>query len=118
MPGAPRDFVEHSLHVIKGVKLVKQTLRRFAEDRHKAIGEEIYRLLKAGFIREVLHPDWLANPIMVPKKTNTWRTCVDYQPLNNVCPNDPFALPRMDQVIDSTVGCERLCFLDAYTGYH
>jgi hypothetical protein len=27
-------------------------------------------------------------------------------------------LPRIDQVIDSTAGCDLLCFLDYYSGYH
>ena len=44
--------------------------------------------------------------------------CVDYTGLNKACPNDPFPLPRIDQVVDSTTGCETLCFLDAYFGYH
>jgi hypothetical protein len=33
------------------------------------------------------------------------------------CPKDPFGLPRIDQVIDSTAGCDLLCFLDCYSGY-
>jgi hypothetical protein len=44
--------------------------------------------------------------------------CIDYTSLNKVCPKDPFALPRIDQVIDSTAGCDLLSFLDAYSGYH
>ncbi|CAN6210223.1 unnamed protein product [Urochloa humidicola] len=44
--------------------------------------------------------------------------CVDYTDLNKHCPKDPFGLPRIDQVIDSTVGCVLLCFLDCYSGYH
>jgi hypothetical protein len=44
--------------------------------------------------------------------------CVDYTHLNKACPKDPFPLPRIDQVVNSTAGCETLCFLDAYTGYH
>ena len=44
--------------------------------------------------------------------------CVDYIDLNKACPSDPFALPRIDQIIDAMVGCECLCFLDAYSGYH
>ena len=35
-----------------------------------------------------------------------------------VSPKDPFPLPHIDQVVDSTSGCETLCFLDAYSGYH
>src|SRR3954465_1019710 len=82
------------------------------------MGEEIARLLAAGFIIEVFHPDWLANRVLVLKKNGTWRMCVDYTDLNKACPKDPFALPRIDQVIDSTAGSELLCFLDAYSGYH
>jgi hypothetical protein len=44
--------------------------------------------------------------------------CVDYTSLNNACSKDLFPLPRIDQVVDLTVGCELLSFLDAYLGYH
>ena len=61
----------------------------------------------------------MANPVLVPKKgTNELRMCVDYTGLNKACPKDPFALPRIDQVIDSMAGSELMCFLDAYLGYH
>jgi hypothetical protein len=44
--------------------------------------------------------------------------CVDYTNLNKACPKVPFSLPRIDQIVDSTAGCELLCFLDAYSGFH
>jgi hypothetical protein len=44
--------------------------------------------------------------------------CVDYTDLNKHCPKDPFSLPRIDEVIDSTAGCELLSFLDCYSGSH
>jgi hypothetical protein len=74
--------------------------------------------VKAGFIKEVFHPTWLANPVLVKKKNGKWRMCVDYTSLNRVCPKVPFPLPRIDQIVDSTTGCELLCFLEAYSGYH
>ena len=43
--------------------------------------------------------------------------CLDYTGLNKACPKVPFPLPRIDQIVDSTVGCETLSFLDAYSGY-
>ena len=49
-------------------KPVKQFLRRFNVERRKAIGEEVARLFAAGFIVEVFHPEWLANPVLVLKK--------------------------------------------------
>ena len=50
-------------------------------------------LLAAGFIVEVFHPEWLANPVLVLKKNDTWRMCVDYTDLNKAFPADPFAPP-------------------------
>jgi hypothetical protein len=118
MPGVPRELAEHALNVWPDAKPVKQPLRQFAEEKRKAIGEEIARLLAAGFIMEVFYPDWLSNPVLVLKKNNTWRMCIDYTSLNKACPKDTFVLPRIDQVIDSTAGCDLLSFLDAYSGYH
>ena len=43
---------------------------------------------------------------------------VDYTYLNKHCPKDPFGLPRIDEVVDSTTGYELLSFLDCYSGYH
>jgi hypothetical protein len=44
--------------------------------------ERIARLLDASFIKEVYHPEWLANPILVPKKNKYWKMYVDYTDLN------------------------------------
>ncbi|KAK1605236.1 hypothetical protein QYE76_028909 [Lolium multiflorum] len=64
----PRELAEHSLNVRKDAKPMRQPLRRFAEDRRKIIGEEVTKLLVAGFIVEVTHTEWLANPVVVEKK--------------------------------------------------
>jgi hypothetical protein len=79
---------------------------------------ELRKLLEAGFIKEVFHPTWLANPVLVKKKNGKWRMCVDYTGSNKACPKVPFPLPQIDQIVDSTAGCKLLCFLDAYFGYH
>jgi hypothetical protein len=44
--------------------------------------------------------------------------CVDYTDLNKNCPKDPFGLLGINQVIDSTAGCDLLFFLACYSGYH
>jgi hypothetical protein len=87
MPGIPREVAEHSLDIWAGSKLVRQRLRRFDEEKRRAIGKEIHKLLAAGFIKEVFHPEWLANPVLVKKKNGKWRMCVDYTGLNKACPN-------------------------------
>jgi hypothetical protein len=93
---------------------IQQKLRRFMPDKREAIRAELARLVAARFIREVLHPEWLANPVLVLKKNKVdWRMCVDYTDLNKHCPKDSFGLPRIDQVVDSTAGCSVLSFLDS-----
>jgi hypothetical protein len=118
MPSIPREVAEHSLDILPHSRAVQQRLRRFDEERRRAIGVELRKLLEAGFIKEVFHPTWLANPVLVKKKNGKLRMCVDYTSLNKACPKVPFPLPRIDQIIDSTAGCELLCFLDTYSGYH
>ena len=68
MPGIPREVAEHSLDILPNSKPVKQRLRRFDELKRRVIGKEVHKLLEAGFIKEVFHPEWLANPILVRKR--------------------------------------------------
>jgi Reverse transcriptase (RNA-dependent DNA polymerase). len=87
-------------------------------DRQEAAKAEVQKLLKAGVIQEIDHPEWLANPVLVRKSNGKWRMCVDSTDLNKACPKDNFPLPRIDQLVDSTAGCELMSFLDAFSGYH
>ena len=90
MPGVPRGLAEHRLRVDPKVKPVKEHLRRSAVQKRKAIGEEVARLLAAEFIREIYHSEWLANVVMVPKKDDSLRMCIDFKHINWACPKDQF----------------------------
>jgi hypothetical protein len=119
MLGVPKKLIEHCLKVDPKATPKKQQLRRFALDKREAIKKELAKQIMAGVIKEVYHPEWLANPVLVLKKNNNkWRKCVDYTDLNRHYPKDPFALPCINQVIDSTARCVLLSFLDCYPGYH
>jgi hypothetical protein len=97
---------------------VKQKTRKQAQEKQDFIIQEIEKLKKAKLIREVAHPTWIANPVVVPKSNCSGRLCVDFTSLNKAYPKDPYPLPRIDQIVDSTAGCDLLCFLDAFSGYH
>jgi hypothetical protein len=83
MPGVPRELVEHKLKVYPQARPIRQKLRRFTPDKREVIRAELARLVVAGFIREVLHPEWLANPVLVLKKNK-----VDW--LKGKCALGPF----------------------------
>jgi hypothetical protein len=79
---------------------------------------QIEKLKQARLLREVTHPTWIANPVVVPKANGSGCLCMDFTSLNKVCPKDQYPLPRIDQFTDSTAKCDLLCFLDAFLGYH
>ena len=62
--------------------------------------------------------EWLANTVEVKKKSGKWRVCVDFMDLNKACLKDPFPMPKIDQLVNATVGHPRMSFLDAFQGYH
>ena len=76
------------------------------------------KLKRAGAIKEVFYPEWLANTVVVNKKNGKWRVCVDFMDQNKACPKDPFPMPRIDQLVDATTSHPRMSFLDPFQGYH
>ena len=59
----------------------------------------------------------MANVILVKKANGKWRMCVDFMDLNNAYPKDSFPLPRIDWLVDSTIGHKLLTFMDAFSRY-
>ena len=108
----------HRLNVAPSAKPVRQKVRRFNPDRHLVIQTEVDNLMRNGFIRAIKYPEWMANMVVVLKKGNKWRVCVDYTDLNDACPKDSFPLPRIDQIVDASAGQRILSFLDAFSRYH
>ena len=62
MPGVPTEFAEHKLHIRPDMKPVRQPLRRLSEEKRRVVGEEIARLLAAGFIMEVFFSRMAGKP--------------------------------------------------------
>ena len=56
--------------------------------------------------------------MMVKKKSGKWQVCVNFTYLNKACPKNPFPMPEIDQLVDTTVGYPRMSFLDAFQEYH
>jgi hypothetical protein len=116
--GASREVIEHKLQVNPHTKPKKQKLHKISEEKVEATKAELQWLLDAGFIREVRYPQWLANIVMVQQKNRKWRMCIDFTNLNKCYPKDDFPFTRIDQIIDSTSGCNIMALLDYFSGYH
>ena len=118
MPGIDPSVIVHRLNVLPSFSPIRQKKRVFAQERDKAIAEEVRKLLEADFIQEVYYLDWLANVVMVKKAKGKWRMCVDFMDLNKACPKDSYPLPRIDTLVESIARHQLLSFMDAFSDYN
>ena len=114
---APRidlEFICHHLKVNPLITLRKQPPRRPSKEHAEAVREQVTKLKQAGAIKEIFYLEWLANTVVVKKKSGKWRMCVDFTDLNKACPKDLFPMPKIDQLVDAIVGHPRMSFLKSY----
>ena len=112
--GVDPEFICHHLKVNPLITPRKQSPRRLSKEHTEAVREEITKLKQAGAIKEVFYLEWLANTVVVKKKSGKWRVCIEFTDLNKACPNDPFPMPKIDQLVDATIDHPRMSFLDAF----
>ena len=117
-PGVDPEFICHHLKVNPLITPRKQPPRRPSKEHTEAVREEVMKLKQAGAIKEVFYPEWLANTVVVKKKSGKWQVCVDFTDLNKAYSKDPFPIPKIDQLVNATVGHPRMSFLNAFQGYH
>lgn len=118
MPSIYPNIVCRHLALDPTIKAITRKKRKEGEEKRKVVEDEVRKLMKVGFIKEIRYPTWLADIFMVKKKSRKWRMCVDFTDLNKVCPKDPYALPHIDRLINEAFGFHLLIFLDAYSGYN
>ena len=94
--GVDSNFIRHHLNINLSVVPRKQPPRCSSKDHSNAAKDEVMKLKRVGAIKEVFYPEWLANTVVVKKKSGKWHVCIDFTNLNKACPKDPFPMPQID----------------------
>ena len=94
---------------------VRQPSRQVPFALRSKITEMVQNMLKTGVIQESVSP-WASPVVMVRKKDNSLRFCVDYRQLNALTRKDTFPLPRIDDLLDQLQGRVIFSTLDARRG--
>ena len=68
-PGLNPNFIYHHLNVNLSVIPKKQPLRRLSKDHFDAVKDKVIKLKQSGVIKEMFYPKWLANTVVVKKKS-------------------------------------------------
>jgi len=117
MPGLNRSIVEHRLPIKPSFRPFAQALRKFNPNILGEIKDEIQKMTEAGFIRPCRYAMWISNIILVRKKNDQLRVCIDFRDLNKA-PKDEHLMPVADLLVDAAVGHKMMSFLDGNAGYN
>jgi hypothetical protein len=96
---------------------VAQTYRRIPPNIFKEVQTHVQDLLDKKIVVESYSP-YAAPIVIVRKKDQTIRLCVDYRKLNEKTIGDAYPLPRIQESFDALVGAQYFSTLDLASGYH
>jgi hypothetical protein len=113
----PHRVVSHSIPLIEGARPVQIQPYRFAPELKNEVEKQIAEMLHSGVIRPSNNS--FASPlIMVKKKDQTWRPCVDYRHLNALTVKSKYPLPVIDELLDELHGASCFSKLNLRASYH
>ena len=113
----PPGRIHHAIDLIPNYTIPTRKLYRQTHEELAETKRQINEYLKADHITPSTSP--FGSPILlVKKKDNTIRMCVDYRGLNEITVKNTFPIPRIDDLHDQLADAKYFTKLDLFSGYH
>jgi hypothetical protein len=100
--------IQHVIPLKEDQRPFKQNLRRINPLLLLIIEKEVKKLFEAKIIVSLRFSKWVANLVLVRKKSSEIRLCVYFQNLNKVSLKDHYPLPKMDYIFQKVVGSQKM----------
>lgn len=109
------DLVEHEIKTSSAP--IKQRYYPVSPVVQKHIDVELNKLLEAGVVERSTSP-WSSPIVLVKKKDQSYRFCVDYRKLNAVTERDAYPIPYVTATLDKLRNAKFLSSLDIKSAYY
>ncbi|KAL0533772.1 hypothetical protein IC582_027817 [Cucumis melo] len=113
----PLKGIKHKINFIPGATIPNYLAYRTNPQEAEEIQRQISELLANRYVRESLGPCSIPI-ILVPKKDDSWRMCVDCRAINKITIKYRHPIPRLDDMLDELHGCSLFTKIDLKSGYH
>ena len=109
---------QHTTPLQEDSKPSKQLPYSYNDNFGAKIKAEIDKLKEVGFIYEIEQTEWVSPIVVVPKKNEKLRVCVNLKKVNAATIRDHYPLPITEHVLERVAGGEAFSFLDGFSGYN
>lgn len=113
----PHRALDHAITLIKEDQPINSRPYRYSPLHKDEIERQVSEMLKSGVITTFMSP-YASHVLLVKKKDDSWRFCVDFRRLNNITVKNKFPLPIVDELLDELAGTKFFSKIDLRAGYH
>lgn len=96
---SPIKRIEYQIDLIPRPVIPNQPAYQNNPEEIKKLQRQVEELMSKGYIRESMNI-YVILLLLVPKKNETWRTCVVYRVINNIIVKYKHHIPKLDNMLD------------------